>query len=144
MREVAAADGLTERHRQARTRVVDRCAEFARIDQVSHLREPGAHTILVDRREPQLAEPRQQPLAALRRVVLQRAGGDVRALGFEHARPELAEGLARGTHLAAPHGLDGGTACGHRGAAAFEPTAVVSEPSDWRKTNRQRVLAAVS
>ena len=88
VRELAAADRLAERHRQARARVVDRLgAELAVVDQLGHLGEPAAHAVLVDRREPQLAEPRQQPLAALRRVVLQRAGGDVRALGLEHAAP---------------------------------------------------------
>ena len=52
VRELAAADRLAERHRQARARVVDRLGvELAGVDQLGHLGEPGADAVLVDRRE---------------------------------------------------------------------------------------------
>jgi hypothetical protein len=138
---VPAPYRLAERHRQAGARIVDGLGTHLAVgDELCHLGQPRANAVLVDCRKLQRAESRQRALVALRPVVLQRPGRDVRALGLKDLLPELAERARTSPRRTSS------TATARAATAAervVNPRRDVRRPSSWRKTNRQRVPAVV-
>ena len=114
--------GLVERDRQAGTGVVDGLRrQFARLDEGDHLVHPAPHQLLVNARERRGAQARQQPLAAVRRKVLERALRHIGPPLVEEPQPERLEGLAGDRDLAAFDRLHEAPAGGRRGSPAREP-----------------------
>jgi hypothetical protein len=102
-----ASDGLFQCHREVGSGVVDSLRrDFARLDELGHLREPLAHTVGVQVRDAVRVEEREEPLAAVRGEVDERAGREVGALLLHEARPEVPELPAADDDLSPVDGLE--------------------------------------